>query len=340
MSPPDRYSRQERLPGIGPLGQIRIRRATVLVVGCGALGTHALDGLARAGVGRLLVVDRDVVEWSNLQRQCLFREEDAQNGHPKATVVAERLAEINAEVAVEAHVAHCSRDFLGSLTRRPDVVLDGTDNFATRYLLNDWCRREGLPWIYAGAVGSEAAARVFEPAGACLRCLWPEAPLAATVGTCETRGVLGAAIAAVAAFQVAETIKLLVGAATTRGLFTCDVWRGHYAVVDVGGKKAADCPICAHGTFPALAGADDDAVATLCGRDAVQILPSGARRLDLQDLANALAGAVADLVRTPHLVRFAAEGCRFSVFPGGRALVFGVADPLRARALYDRWIGA
>lgn len=340
MSPPDRYSRQERLPGIGPQGQERLRRATVLVVGCGALGTHALDGLARAGVGRLVVVDRDVVEWSNLQRQCLFREEDARNGHPKASVVAERIAEINGDVVVEAHVAHCSRDFLASLPRRPDLVLDGTDNFATRYLLNDWCRREGLPWIYAGAVGSEAAARVFDPAGPCLRCLWPDAPLAAAVGTCETRGVLGAAIAAVASFQVAEAIKRLVGAPSTRGLFTCDVWRGHFTVVDVAAHRAADCPVCAHGAFPALAAAQEDEAATLCGRDAVQILPAGSRSLDLQALANALAGSVADLVRTPHLVRFAADGCRFSVFPGGRALVFGTADPLRARALYDRWIGA
>lgn len=334
----ERYSRQTRVAQIGGEGQQRIGAATVLVVGCGALGTHLADALVRAGVGRLWLVDRDVVEWSNLQRQVLFTEADAAAGLPKATAAAERLREVNATVEITGHVADCSLTFFDELPARPDVVLDGTDNFATRYLLNDWCARERRPWIYAGATGVEGAAMVVPVGGPCLRCLWPEPPAVADVGTCETAGILAPAIAAVTAFQVAETLKLLVGAEPTRGVFTCDVWRGSYQVLPVAGRPAADCPTC-HGTaYPALSEPPASAV-TLCGRDAVQVDPPRHHDVDLDALARRLGAHVARLERTPHLLRFEADGCRFSVFQGGRALLFGVQDPLRARALYDRWIG-
>lgn len=334
----DRYSRQVRVPGIGPAGQQRLRDATVLLVGCGALGTHAADALARAGIGRLWLVDRDIVEPSNLQRQVLFTEADARGGLPKAVAAATRLREVNSECEVSAHVADCSRAFLEALPAAPDLVLDGTDNFATRYLLNDWCAQRRLPWIYAGAVGSEGAAMVVPAGGPCLRCLWPEPPAQADVGNCETAGILAPAIAAVSAFQVAETLKLLVGAEPTRGVFTCDVWRGSYQTLALALQPAADCPSCQRTSFPALQAAPASAV-TLCGRDAVQVDPSQRQPIDLDQLARRLGTAVAALERTPHLLRFTADGCRFSVFPGGRALLFGVQDPLRARALYDRWIG-
>lgn len=339
MSTPDRYSRQRRFAGIGPEGQLRLQGATALVVGCGALGTHAIDALARAGVGRLVVVDRDVVELSNLQRQSLFREADAEAGTPKAIAAAERIREVNRDVRVDAHVAQCSPAWLAGLGVRPDVVLDGADNFATRYLINDWCRSVGVPWVYAGAVGGEAAAMVVRSDGPCLRCVWPETEQGADAATCETRGILAPAIQAVSSFQVAETLKLLVGASTTAGVFTCDVWRGAYQVVELAAGPAPDCPVCARGERPAL---DRQAVGavTLCGRDAVQVEPPPGRRLDLASFAARLAGVAADVVVTPYLVRFQADGARFSVFPGGRALVFGVQDPLRAQALYDRWIGS
>jgi adenylyltransferase/sulfurtransferase len=334
----DRYSRQVRVAGIGVAGQQRLRDATVLVVGCGALGTHCADALARAGVGKLWLVDRDVVEWSNLQRQVLFTEADAAAGLPKAVAAAARLREVNAECRVEAHVADCSLPFLDELPARPDLVLDGTDNFATRYLLNDWCARERRPWIYAGAVGAEGAAMVVPIGGPCLRCLWPEPPAQSDVGNCETAGILMPAIAAVTAFQVAEAIKLLVGAEPTRGVFTCDVWRGSYQTLAVGTRAAGDCPTCGGTDYPALREPPASAV-TLCGRDAVQVDPPRRNRIDLDQLALRLRPVVQSLDRTPHLLRFEVDGCRFSVFPGGRALLFGVQDPLRARALYDRWIG-
>ena len=333
----DRYSRQARVAGVGADGVEKIRRATVLVVGCGALGTHLADSLTRAGVGALHLVDRDVVEWSNLQRQVLFDEADAAAGLPKAVAARDRLRAVNTDVRIEAYVADCSRAFLDALPERPDLVLDGTDNFPTRYLLNDWCSQQQVPWIYAGAVGAEGACMVVRPGGACLRCLWPEPPAQADVGSCETAGVLGPAIAAVTAFQGAEAIKLLVGAPTTEGVFTCDVWRGTYQVVPVGSGPAPDCPACARGERPALSEAAIEAV-SLCGRDAVQVLPPAGAAIDLDALSAQLGSAVTDLERTPHLLRFAVDGVRFTVFPGGRALLFGVQDPLRARALYDRWL--
>ncbi|MGE3354127.1 MAG: ThiF family adenylyltransferase [Planctomycetota bacterium] len=337
---PSRYSRQERLAGIGEQGQRAICRSTVLIVGLGALGTHSATSLARAGVGRLLLCDRDIVDLGNLQRQVLFTEADARDGTPKAVAAARALAAANSTIAIEPLVAHCSRAFLDELPARPDLVLDGTDNFATRYLLNDWSRRHGVPWIYAGAVGGEGAAMVVRPDGPCLRCLWPEAPAAHDVGTCETVGVLEPAIAAVTAFQTAEALKLLSGnaSAATRGVFTCDVWRGSYAVLGAATPPSPDCPVCTGRDHPALAAAPPQA-AVLCGRDAVQIdLPHRAA-LDLDALARRLDGVVGDLERTRHYLRFAADGVSVRVFPGGRALLFGVQDPLRARALYDRWIG-
>jgi molybdopterin-synthase adenylyltransferase len=335
-----RYSRQMRFQGIGETGQRRLAKATVLLVGVGALGTHAAEALARAGIGRLWLVDRDIVELSNLQRQVLFREADAAAGTPKAIAAADRLREANRDCQVQPFVAECSAAFLDELPGRPDLVLDGTDNFPTRYLLNDWCARAGLPWIYAGAVGSEAAGMVIPPQGPCLRCLWPDPPAGAEVGNCETAGILAPAIAAVSAFQVAEALRWLASSepAPTRGIFTCDVWRGSYQVVPLAPQPAADCPVCQRQDYPALRAAASTA-ATLCGRDAVQIDPPQRLAVDLKALAQRLDGLVNDRELTPHLLRFVVEGVRFAVFPGGRALLFGVRDPLRARALYDRWLG-
>ncbi len=334
-----RYSRQMRVQGVGEEGQRRLASATVMIVGSGALGTHSAQALVRAGVGTVWLVDRDIVELSNLQRQVLFTEADAAQAIPKAIAAAASLTSANSTCRVVPHVADCSLDFLRNLPSRPDLVLDGTDNFPTRYLLNDWCAEQGIAWIYAGAVASEGAAMVVPATGPCLRCLWPEAPQGADVGNCETVGILEPAIAAVVAFQVAEALKLLLGAPPTRGVFTCDVWRGSYLVQNVADRPAPDCVVCRRERFPALS-ATPTAAVTLCGRDAVQIDLGTNVRIDVQALAARLDGVVADLQRTAHLLRFAVDGCRFSVFPGGRTLVFGVQDPLRARALFDRWIGA
>lgn len=337
----DRYSRQERVAGIGPDGQRALAGSTVLIVGLGALGTHSAATLARAGIGRLWLCDRDLVDLGNLQRQVLFTETDARAGTPKAIAAAAALRAANSSICIEAFVAHCGVDFLEALPSKPDLVLDGTDNFATRYVLNDWCRREGVPWIYAGAVGREGASMAVLPDGPCLRCLWPEAPAGHDVGTCETVGVLEPAIAAVTAFQTAEALKWLAGrrAEATRGIFTCDVWRGSYVVV--GGNAAQDpqCPVCRGERYPALDDGESTA-AVLCGRDAVQIDPPRRQSLDLSALHARLRPAVSDLRQSEHYLAFTADGVDVRVFATGRALLFGVHDPLRARAIYDRWVGA
>jgi molybdopterin-synthase adenylyltransferase len=333
----NRYSRQVRVAAIGEGGQQQIQSASVLIVGCGALGTHLADTLTRAGVGTLQLIDRDIVEWSNLQRQVLFTESDALQGLPKAIAARDRLQAINSEVRIIAHVADCSAEFLANLAELPTLVLDGTDNFQTRYLINDWCRQQRLPWIYAGAVGTEGASMVVTNESACLRCLWPAAPAQSDVGNCETVGILAPTIAAVTAFQSAEALKILVGQPSTRGVFTCDVFGGNYAVLPLAERPAPDCPVCSGDRYPALTDEPPTAT-TLCGRDAVQIDPPNREPIDLGELAAKLGGSVADLALTPHLLRFSVDGCRFTVFPGGRALLFGVHDPLRARALYDRWL--
>lgn len=335
-----RYSRQLRVAGIGAAGQRRLADAAVLIVGVGALGTHSADALVRAGVGTLHLVDRDIVELHNLQRQVLYTEADAAAGTPKAIAAATRLTEVNLGCRIVAHVAQCTVEFLRALPGRIDLVLDGTDNFATRYLLNDWCAEQRIPWIYAGAVGTEGAAMVLPAGGPCLRCLWPEPPGGSDVGTCETAGILAPAVAAVTAFQVAEALRLLAAPdqPPTRGVFTCDVWRGAYGVLPLAQAPAPDCPVCRSEAFPALHEPAPSAV-SLCGRDAVQVDPPRRSDADLGRLAERLADLGAAVERTPHLLRFTVDGVRFSVFPGGRALLFGVRDPLRARALYDRWVG-
>lgn len=335
-----RYSRQERVAGVGAEGQARLRARRVMIVGVGALGTHAADALCRAGIGELWLCDRDVVELSNLQRQVLFAEADAAAGTPKAVAAAEHLGRVNADCRVRPFVTQVGRDFLLGLDPRPDLILDGTDNFPTRYLINDFAARHRIPWIYAGAVASEGAAMAVLPGRTpCLRCLWPEPPGQASVDTCETAGILQPAVAAVTAFQVAEAIKILCGAddSVTRGVFTCDVWRGSFGVFGGASAPSPQCPTCSGREFPALEQGEPETV-TLCGREAVQVDPPGRGPLDLERLQAALQGAVTGLERTPHLLRFHAEGCRFSVFANGRALLFGVRDPLRARALYDRYL--
>lgn len=335
-----RYSRQIRVQGIGSEGQAAISRATVLIVGLGALGTHSAASLARAGVGTLWLCDRDIVDRGNLQRQTLFVERDADEGAPKAMAAARALAMANSQIAIEPFVAHCGPDFLSSLPRLPDLVIDGSDNFPTRYLLNDWCKQQRIPWIYGGAVAAEGAAMVIPPEGPCLRCLWPEPPAAHAVGTCETAGILEPAIAAVTAFQSAEALKLLAGASpsVTKGVFTCDVWRGHYSVIRALEHSDPACPACSGSDFPALSSREPHA-AVLCGRNAVQIDPPRKAALDLDALMQRLAASQQQSQRTPHYVAFAVDGADLRVFATGRALLFGVNDLLRARAIYDRWVG-
>src|ERR671932_201844 len=240
----ERYSRQVLFEGIGEEGQRRIRESRVLVVGCGALGSAQVETLARAGIGRLRIVDRDFVEESNLQRQTMFTERDARERVPKAVAAGRRVAEINSDVACEVEVADVTQSNVERLIEACDVVLDGTDNFATRFLLNDACVKHGVAWVYGAAVGSFCVAMTIRPrVTPCLRCVFPEEPAAGSAPTCDTAGVVMPIISVVAAVQVAEALKLLTGRVESLhgGLLQFDVWRNEWRQIGAG-ARAADCP--------------------------------------------------------------------------------------------------
>lgn len=347
-----KYARQTVLPGVGAAGQRRLLDGHAAIVGCGTLGCVIADQLCRAGVGRLTVVDRDLVEPVNLQRQVLFDRDDAERRLPKAEAARDRLAEINADVRTHAEVAdlrpsNAERLIVGGAHGRPDVVLDGTDNFETRFLVNDLCVKHGIAYVYAGVVGTRAMRAVFRGGGGpCLRCVFDRPPAPGSQPTCETAGVLAPVAAVIAAMQAAEAIKLLVGAhdAVARDLVEIDAWDGLLRRVDLSGSKDPGCPCCGARRFEFLDGPDPEA-AVLCGRNAVQVMPTrGAQagRLDLDMLADSLRGAGA-VSRTAFMVRAAlAEhaGVTLSVFRDGRAVIDGVEDPGRARAIYARYVGA
>ena len=337
----DRYSRQARFAGIGAAGQERLRAGRVLVVGCGALGTVAVDLLARAGVGRLTVVDRDFVELSNLQRQLLFDEADAAAGTPKAVAAAAAVARINSEVEVRPVVADVTPDNVERLVEDAQVVLDGTDNFETRLLVNDACVKRAVPWIYGGAIGSTGMSMTVLPGETpCFRCTFPRRPQAGTMATCETAGVLASTIVTVAALQFTEVVKLLVGDREhlRKGLFAFDVWSNqHEQAVQL--ERSPECPCCGLRQFEFLEARATSRTATLCGRNAVQVSPGHPMTLDLPELGRRLQG-VGTVSSTAYLMRLTVGAHELTIFPDGRAIIKGTNDVAAARSLYSRYVGA
>ena len=329
-----------RFKPLGLAGQERLSESTVLLVGVGALGTWLASILVRAGVGRMILVDRDVVELHNLQRQLLYTEKDV--GSPKAIVAAQHLAQANSSIDLVGLAEDFSPQVFSDLGSVPDLILDGTDNFPTRYLINDLAMRGSIPWIYGGAVGAKGSAMVVLPGTTpCLRCLLPDPPTTGESETCETVGVLTPTVTAVTAFQSAEALKILSGntESISKGILTIDVWRYEHEMRMAEAGPAPHCSTCRGVSFPAL---EQDWVgsSSLCGRDAVQVLPRASSKIDLQKLAENLREVATDITKTDHLLRFAVEHCRFSVFPNGRALLFGIDDAGRAQILFDRYVGA
>ncbi|MDT7779177.1 MAG: molybdopterin-synthase adenylyltransferase [Acidobacteriota bacterium] len=336
----ERYSRQILFEGIGEDGQRRLLGSRVLVVGCGALGSSQVEMLARAGVGRLRVVDRDFVEESNLQRQTMFAERDARERAPKAVAAVRRVAEINSDVECEAVVADVNGSNVERFIEGCDVVLDGTDNFATRFLLNDACVKRGVAWVYGAAVGSYGVTLTIRPLeSACLRCVFAEVPAAGSAPTCETAGVIMPIISVVAAVQVTEALKLLTGRTENLqgGLMQFDVWRNEWRRISVG-ERAADCPTCVQGRFETLEAEGGDLTTVLCGRNAVQVSPRVSARIDLDALAARL--SVAGEVRSnAYLVRLRTGEYELTVFGDARAIVRGTDDAGTARSIYARYVG-
>lgn len=335
-----RYSRQELFAGIGAEGQARVRASRVVIVGCGALGSSLAETMVRAGVGSARVIDRDYVEPSNLQRQSLFEESDAAQGLPKAVAAERRLRALNSDVAVEGVVADVAGDNAAALLAGASLVLDGTDNFETRFLLNDLCLRASVPWVYGACVGAYGLALAIRPrVSPCLRCLLEEMPAPGSGPTCDTAGVIAPIVQVIAGVQAAEALKLLAGReeALLPGVVTIDLWRGTFETMDLRGR-APWCPACTESRYDYL-GTGTGASATLCGRDAVQIRPETRTRLDLPALAGRLA-RVGTVRANEYLVRFTAPEAELVVFEDGRAIVKGIDEPARARSLYAKYVGS
>ena len=337
--PSDRYSRQVVFPGVGPEGQAKLRTARVTLVGCGALGTVIANVLARAGVGALRIVDRDYVELSNLQRQVLFDEADARAGTPKAVAAAAALARVNSEVAIEPVVEDFGPANAERLVADADLVLDGTDNFETRYVVNDACVKLGKRWVYAAAIASYGVVMPIVPGDTpCLRCVFPDPASAAGVDTCDTAGVLGPTPGVIANIAAAEGLKLLVGAREqlSEGLLWIDLWYNSFQRTPVTAPEP-DCPACGRRDFPFLEGRTVR-TQTLCGRDAVQVRPASPAQLDLPSLAARLE-TFAPVQHNAHLIRLNVDPYELTIFRDGRAIIKGTGDASVARAVYARYVG-
>ncbi|HST89284.1 MAG TPA: ThiF family adenylyltransferase [Ktedonobacterales bacterium] len=337
----ERYARQTLFAGIGQQGQERIARGRVLIVGCGALGSVLANNLARAGVGHLRIADRDYVEGNNLQRQVLYVEDDVRRGMPKAAAAAEYLRRVNGLITIEPLVTDVTAENVEELIEGCDLVLDGTDNFETRYLLNDACLKAGVPWIYSGVIAAYGVTLAVLPGEtACLRCVFPERPLPGTTPTCDTAGVLNGIVGVIAGMASTEALKLLVGSPQlVRGMTWVDLWENTFDRIEL--PRQPDCPACGRGEYEYLDAPIDESGTALCGRNAVQVRPprgTAGAGLDLAALAERLA-PVGEVASNGFLLRLRVDGYDVTVFPDARAIIKGTDDLALARGVYAKYVG-
>ncbi len=343
MNSRERYSRQILFNKIGEAGQARLARSCAVIIGCGALGAIQAETLARAGLGRLVLVDRDFVEESNLQRQIMFEEADARERLPKAVAAARRVRRVNSEISVEAVVKDVNFENVEEIIADADVVLDGTDNFETRFLINDASIKLAKPWVYGAAVGSYGLTMTIIPGEtACLRCVLEAMPDPGSGPTCDTAGVLMPIVSVIGSIQSLEAIKLLTGNtdALHRSVVTVNVWDfqlRQIALESFSGNP--QCPACGNRDFEFLRGAGRQVTTTLCGRNAVQIAKSGAASIDFRALAERLK-PLGEVAFNDFLLRFKVDEYDITVFRDSRSIIRGTADPAVARSVYARYIGA
>jgi adenylyltransferase/sulfurtransferase len=342
-TPSNRYIRQEILGAFGPNGQERLGQSHVALIGAGALGSAIADLLVRAGVGRLTLVDRDYVELHNLQRQTLYTEADVASHTPKAIAAAERLAEINSTVEIIPVVADVNSLSIEQITAGTEILVDGTDNFETRYLINDLAISTNRPWVYGGVIATYGMTMTIIPGEtACLRCLFPVAPDAGSAPTCDTAGVFGPAVHVISSLEASEAIKLALGRVdqVNKSLVSLDAWAMEMTRIPTGGPRP-DCPSCQHRQFDYLNRKSLNLETTLCGHDAVQVMIQPPVALDLAALAARLEPA-GEVMANRFLVRFTdgVTGHELTVFPDGRAIIKGTTEPREARAIYDRYVGS
>ncbi|MCA1053869.1 thiazole biosynthesis adenylyltransferase ThiF [Rossellomorea aquimaris] len=335
----DRYSRQELFPPIGKGGQLALSRKHVLIIGAGALGTGSAEALIRAGVGKLTIADRDYVEWSNLQRQQLYTEKDALERIPKAAAAKKRLSEINSEVNVETHILDVEPNDLLKLSNDADLIIDATDNFDIRLMINDAALKKGIPWIYGACAGSYGITYTFIPGRTpCLNCLFESIPSVSM--TCDSTGIISPAVMMVVSHQVSEAMKILIGDmnAVRQTLVSFDVWKNEYSAINVSRMKKSNCPSCGEEPkYPYLQFENQLKTAVLCGRDAVQIRPRHRGEINLDHMANHLRNHMDRVEKNPYLLSCQTGNHRIVLFKDGRALIHGTKDIKEAKSLYHRY---
>lgn len=336
----NRYSRQILFQEIGKSGQEKLLKSRVLLVGCGALGASHAEILARAGIGFLRIVDRDFVEFSNLQRQTLYSEKDARERLPKAVAARNRIAEINSEIETEAIVADVNNSNVESFVKDVDLVLDGTDNFQIRYLVNDACVKNNKTWIYGAAVSSYGTTMTIIPKETpCLRCIFEEMPSAGSAPTCDTAGVIQPIITSISAIQTTEALKILTEnhERLHKSLMQIDVWENQWRKIKLG-EPNIDCETCGKRNFEFLEAENADFFTALCGRDAVQIQPQNASKIDLENLAEKLKN-LGEIKLNEYLLRLTIEDYELTIFKDARAIIRGTDDISTARSIYAKYIG-
>jgi sulfur carrier protein ThiS adenylyltransferase len=337
----NRYSRQELFSPIGIAGQAKISTKHVLIIGAGALGSASAEALVRSGIGQLTIVDRDYVEWSNLQRQQLYTEEDADNRLPKVIAAKNRLTAINSSVDIEAVIADASVLELEGWAKQVDLIIDATDNFDTRMIINDVSQKYDVPWIYGACVGSYGISYTIIPEKTpCFTCLLETVPLGGL--TCDTAGIISPAVNMVVSYQISEALKILVGDfdSLRNKLVSFDLWKNQHSAIKVDKLKKVDCPSCGqHRSYPYLSFENQTKTAVLCGRDSVQIRPSLPIARDLEALEKVLVNQGGIVQRNPYLLSFNVDPYRLVVFKDGRVLIHGTKDIAEAKVLYHRYLG-
>ncbi|WP_347862560.1 MoeB/ThiF family adenylyltransferase [Salimicrobium sp. PL1-032A] len=337
----ERYSRQTLFSPIGESGQAELMEKHVILIGAGALGAGNAETLVRAGVGRLTIIDRDYVEWSNLQRQQLYTETDARRRLPKAVAAQKHLTEVNSDVRIEAHVQDATPLETEPLIKDADVIIDATDNFEVRMMINDLAGKHSIPWIYGACVGSYGLSHTVLPGHTpCLNCLLSKVPLGGL--TCDTAGIISPVVQRVVSHQSVEAMKILVGdwSSLRKTLVSFDLWKNEEATIDVTSLKDSSCPTC--GKFPDFPYLDYNQqmkTAELCGRDAVQIRPGQSRDYDLGIVEERLKHQSGTVERNPYLLSFTSRERRIVLFKDGRALIHGTNDKTEAKAIYHRYFG-
>ena len=333
----DRYSRQILFPGIGEEGQRKLGNSSVVIIGCGALGTTIATSLVRAGVGKVRIIDRDFIEHHNLQRQVLFDEEDMRNGLPKAIAAERHLRRVNSSVEIQGVVADVNYTNIERLVDDADIILDGLDNFETRLLINDVSLKHNIPWVYGGAISSHGMTMtIFPHETPCFRCLQASTTSKGIALTCDTAGVISPAPFIIGSLQTVEAMKILVGAEEiNRDLIVIDVWKNKFSRFKIG--RRADCPTC-HGEYEFLEARFGTRTTSLCGQNAVQVLNPEVREVSFERLATHL-GPIGEVSYNEFMLRFRVDNHEVVIFPDGRAIVKNTDDEALARGLYAKYVG-